>query len=84
MKLLQVKTKSKFISLKKNRMLNIRLLFSLSIFIILNSFAQDPCGEMDLLSVNDTIICNDESIVIFANNGFQNYNWNTDSSTCIS
>ena len=81
MKLLQVKTKSKFISLKKNRMLNIRLLFSLSIFIILNSFAQDPCGEMDLLSVNDTIICNDESIVIFANNGFQNYNWNTDAST---
>ena len=81
MKLLQVKTKSKFISLKKNRMLNIRLLFSLSIFIILNSFAQDPCSEMDLLSVNDTIICNDESIVIFANNGFQNYNWNTDAST---
>ena len=81
MKLLQVKTKSKFISLKKNRMLNIRLLFSLSIFIILNSFVQDPCGEMDLLSVNDTIICNDESIVIFANNGFQNYNWNTDAST---
>lgn len=81
MNLLQVKTKSKFISLKKNRMLNIRLLFSLSIFIILNSFAQDPCGEMDLLTVNDTIICNNQSITIFANNGFENYDWNTDANT---
>jgi len=40
--------------------------------------AQNPCGEMDLLPINDTLICNDQEIYIFANAGFDNYAWNTD------
>jgi gliding motility-associated-like protein len=36
---------------------------------------------MDLLSVNDTTICNDEQITIIANNGFINYTWNTNANT---
>ena len=62
-------------------MYNIKLLISLSLFLLTNCYAQNPCGEMDLLSINDTIICNDEDIVIFANDGFDNYSWNTDAST---
>ena len=40
--------------------------------------AQNPCGEIDLLPINDTIICNDQEIYIFANAGFDNYAWSTD------
>ena len=60
---------------------NLKLLFTISLSIIVNCFAQNPCGEMDLLSVNDALICNDQSIVIFANNGFENYAWNTNENT---
>ena len=62
-------------------MKNFRLLFSFIFFLILNCFSQNPCGEIDLLSVNDTILCDGESIFIYANNGFDEYDWNTDAST---
>ena len=71
----------KFLSLKKIFMRKLRLILSFSFFLILKCFSQNPCGEMDLLSVNDTTLCNGESIVIFANDGFEDYAWSTDAST---
>jgi len=58
-----------------------RLLICFSLLLLTNSYAQNPCGDMDLLAVNDTVICNDEDLIILANNGFENYSWNTDAST---
>lgn len=62
-------------------MLNIKLFVCICFIVITNCLAQSPCGEMDLLSVNDTIICDGDNIIIFANNGFENYSWNTDATT---
>ena len=62
-------------------MLNLKFLISFSLMMIVSTKAQNPCGDMDLLSVNDTSICNDQSIIIFANDGFDNYTWNTDATT---
>jgi gliding motility-associated-like protein len=59
----------------------LKSLISFSLGIVLNCLAQNPCGNMDLLSVNDTSICNEQTLVIFANNGFENYAWNTGENT---
>ena len=55
------------------------LLLALLIIIPTIGFSQDPCGDLDLLSVNDTSICNGQSILISAIAGYDNYSWSTGS-----
>lgn len=51
------------------------------LYLMIHQFcvSQNPCGELDLLSTNDTTICNDQTIVIIANPGFDTYTWDTGS-----
>lgn len=55
------------------------ILLALLVIISTKGFSQDSCGDLDLLSVNDTSICNGESILISAIAGYDNYSWSTGS-----
>lgn len=58
-----------------------RLHTLIALFLMISSmgYSQDPCGDLDLLTVNDTSICNGESILISAIAGYDNYSWSTGS-----
>lgn len=56
-------------------MYKLKIIIYLSLIIHQYCLSQNPCGDLDLLATNDTTICNDQTIVIIANPGFENYTW---------
>ncbi|MAZ30898.1 MAG: hypothetical protein CMP57_02265 [Flavobacteriales bacterium] len=48
--------------------------------LIVNVWAQNPCGNLDLLTVNDTSLCDGQTLIISAISGFPNYSWSSGSS----
>jgi gliding motility-associated-like protein len=51
-----------------------------TLLLIVNVWAQNPCGNLDLLTVNDTSLCDGQTLVISAISGFPNYSWSSGSS----
>lgn len=51
-----------------------------TLLLIVNVWAQSPCGDLDLLTVNDTSLCDGQTLVISAISGFPNYSWSSGSS----
>lgn len=58
---------------------SVKYIYFLVFILCSEIIAQNPCGDMDLLSVNDTTICNNQSITLVANSGFDTYEWSTNS-----
>jgi len=60
-------------------MYNTKYLFT-ALQLVVNVWAQSPCGDLDLLTVNDTSLCDGQTLILSAIPGYSNYSWSTGSS----
>jgi gliding motility-associated-like protein len=59
--------------------MNKKILFNLALIYSMSTCAQSPCGELDLLTVNDTSLCDGQTLIISAISGYPNYLWSSGS-----
>ena len=52
----------------------------IALLLVVNVWAQSPCGDLDLLTVNDTSLCDGQTLILSAIPGYSNYSWSTGSS----
>ena len=60
--------------------MNKKILFNIALLFSLSMYGQNPCGELDLLTVNDTSLCDGQTLIISAISGYPNYLWSSGSS----